>query len=261
MNDTPYSLPEIYETAFSFRDYPKTVDSIIAICAKAGLSKIHSTLELGCGPGQYCREFARRKIQSFGIDLSSEMVSYVKARSADEQIDCTGIEADMRSFKLTSTVQLAVCMMATFEHLLSNDDVIEHFASVADNLTKDGLYLIELSHPRDFLTGKSSTRNDWTIEKDGRKVTTVWGAEGSLFDPLTEISEVRVTYTVEHDGRQQLHESTTRTRHYSAGLIHALVSLSGRFAIAAMYGDLDVNQPFDNSDKSWRMVLVLRKLN
>ena len=82
MNDTPYSLPEIYEIAFSFRDYPKTVDSIIAICAKAGLTRIESAIELGCGPGQYCREFARRKIQSYGIDLSSEMVSYVKARSA-----------------------------------------------------------------------------------------------------------------------------------------------------------------------------------
>ncbi|MDF1545326.1 MAG: class I SAM-dependent methyltransferase [bacterium] len=268
MNDNVYSLAEAYEIAFSFRDYPQACDFVLEAANLAGMENCDSMLELGCGPGQYCREFAARGIKSFGLDLSPEMLTYLEQQANEAELDCTPINGDMRNFKLESEVSLAICMMATPEHMLTNRDMVDHLNAVADNLIEDGIYLMEFSHPKDFLTLDSSTGNQWTQERDGISVTTHWGEKdrqdeptnsiGDL-DPLTEISDVTVSYEIERNGEKKRHLFRTQTRSYTAGLMRALIELSGRFKIANMYGDLDINQPFDNSKKSWRMIFVLRK--
>ena len=186
------------------------------------------------------------------------MLAYLDQLCKDEELTCKAVRADMRSFHLPRPVDLAVCMMSTFCHLLTNQDTVDHFHAVADNLTERGMYLIELPHPRDMFAAGNSSENHWTIDKDGLKVTTDWGSESKL-DPLTEVEDVTVRYTVESEDGTETYEGHTRSRHISAGLIRALIENSGRFKIAAMYGDLKLEQPFDDSKKSWRMILVLRK--
>ena len=268
MIDRTYSLPGIYEIAFSFRDYPQACDFIAEAANLAGSKQIGSMLELGCGPGQYCLEFAKRGIKACGLDLSEEMTSHVRHLAESKKLNCSVILNDMRDFQLGEPVDLAVCMMATPEHLLTNRDMLDHLNSVADGLSDDGIYIMEMSHPRDFLTPSSSTQNHWTMESGETKVTTYWGENSRKdadvrhlgdIDPLTEISDVKVRYIVEKHGKTTEHQFETQTRAYTAGLMRALIELSGRFKIANMYGDLDVNQPFDNTDKSWRMIFVLKK--
>jgi len=258
MQESPYSLPEIYEIAFSFRDYPKSVDFICEAATAAGLDSINSMIELGCGPGQYCLEFARRGISAVGLDSSPEMIAYVGRKAESEKIPCRAIEEDFTSFTLAEPVDLAVCMMETFEHNLTNRDAVANLTAVADNLTENGLFLIELSHPRDFLTSYQSANSKWTMERDGIKVDTDWAAVGEP-DPLTETTDIKVTYTVTENEKTQVYCTPSKMRNYTAGLIRALVDLSGRFKIATMYGDLDMNRPFDMHKNSWRMILVLRK--
>jgi len=258
MNDSPYSLPQIYELAFSFRDYPQAVDFLIAASGAAGLSKIGSMVELGCGPGQYCREFARRGATSFGVDLSQEMVAYTQQCCKDENLPCEIIKADMRAFSLPATVDLAVCMMATFHLMPTNDDIISHFGAVADCLTPGGLYIVELSHPKDIYRPESCAGNQWTMEDNYCSVTTDWASD-SVLDPLSELRNGTVTFKIKHPTRTETHSSTESWREISVGLIHALVAWSGRFRIVATYGDLDLSVPFDTDPKAWRMVLVLQK--
>lgn len=256
---SPYILPEIYEIAFSFRDYPQSIDFITLAAQKAGLSKIKSMVELGCGPGQYCREFARRSIKAYGVDISPEMVAYTKSKCQEEKLDCTVIEADFCHFTLKQPVDLAVCMMATFGYLLSNDEIINHFHTVADNLTENGIYLIELPHPRDIYNPHRDIKNYvWDMEKDGIKVHTDWGSDG-VFDPITEIDSATVKISYERKGDKGSIESPDYMRRLGANVFHSLVKLSDRFEIFSTYGNLNINQPFDNSKNSWRMIPVLRK--
>ena len=258
MNDSPYSLPQIYELAFSFRDYPKAVDFLIAASEAAGLPKIGAMVELGCGPGQYCREFARRGTASFGVDLSDDMVAYTRQCCRDENLPCEIIEADMRAFGLPAPVDLAVCMMATFHLMLTNDDIVAHLNAVADNLTPGGLYIAELSHPKDIYRPESCADNRWTMEDNYCSVTTDWASD-SILDPITEVRNGTVTFKIKHPTRTETHSFSESWREISVGLIHALVELSGRFRIVATYGDLDLNVPFDTDKKAWRMVLILQK--
>jgi len=258
MEKSPYDHPELYELAFSWRDYGKAVDFISAAAGLAGTAAISSMVELGCGPGQYCREFARRGVTAYGVDSSPEMALYAQRYYDDEKLPGYILEADMRSFRLERKVDLAVCMMATFTHLLTNRDILDHFTAVADNLRDDGLYLLELPHPRDSFDTDKSTRDVWEMEKDGAILSIDWCSDAA-FDPITEINRGTVRFKLEKDGRVDSFESPDESRRMTFGNLRALLELSGRFHIAAIYGDLDVNVPFDNARKAWRMVLVLRK--
>ncbi len=258
MNRNPYEKPELYEFAFSWRDYVKAVDFLIEAARLAGKSPIKSTVELGCGPGQYCREFARRGILSYGLDLSPEMALYAQKYYDDEKLPGYIIEGDMRDFRLEQKVDLACCMMATFSHLLTNRDIVDHLNAVADNLNDLGLYIIELPHPRDAFDTVKSTQDVWEMENETGKLTTDWCSDG-VFDPLTETDRGTVKFRLEKNGLVEQFESPSEARRITFGALRALLDLSGRFHIASMYGDLDVNIPFDNAKAAWRLVMVLRK--
>ncbi|MEA3297282.1 MAG: class I SAM-dependent methyltransferase [candidate division Zixibacteria bacterium] len=258
MLNNPYQLPELYELAFSWRDYTKAVDFITEAAKRAGLPAIGSMVELGCGPGQYCREFARRGITSYGVDLSPEMALYAQKLYDDENLPGYVLESDFRNFKLEKPVDLAICMMATFNLLLTNNDVVDHFNSVADNLTEGGIYLIELPHPRDTFRMGSCSEDKWEMEKDDLKLSIDWSSN-SVFDPAMEVDHTTVRLTTEKNGITQIFESPEDAHRLGLGHLKALIELSGRFRIVEIYGDLDINQTFDKTKKSWRLIPVLQK--
>jgi SAM-dependent methyltransferase len=254
----PYEHPELYEWAFSWRDYGKAADFITEAAKLAGYAEIKSMVELGCGPGQYCREFSRRGVTAYGVDISPEMALYAQRIYDDEKLPGHILEADMCDFRLEQKVDVACCMMATFNHLLTNRDIVDHLNAVAENLREDGLYILELPHPRDTYDTGKSTQDVWEMEKDGAKLSIDWCSDG-VFDPLTETDNGTVKFTLEKEGVLKNYEAPSESRRLGFGALRALLDLSGRFHIAAMYGDLDVNIPFDNAKAAWRLVLVLRK--
>ncbi len=258
MSQHPYERPELYELAFAWRDYGQSIDFLSEASRLAGLASVKSMVELGCGPAQYAREFARRGIESFGVDLAPEMALYAQKIFDEESLPGYILEADMRDFNLEHPVDLTVCMMATFGLLLTNDDVVSHFRAVARNLPTGGMYIIELPHPRDVYGVGSSTKNVWEMEKDGGKLSIDWSSDPD-FDPITEVSTGDVIMTWEHDGTSDKHIAPEQFRQYSLGTLKALIDLAGGLEIAGIYGDLKVDVPFDNTKKSWRMVTVLRK--
>jgi SAM-dependent methyltransferase len=258
MGNDLYSLPEIYELAFSFRDYTEAVDFLIGAAKRAGLTEITSMVEYGCGPGQYCREFARRGVQSLGIDLSPEMVLYANLRADAADLPCEIVEGDMRTLVLDHPVDFACCMMATFGYLYTNDDVLTHLKTAAKNLKTAGIYVIELPHPKGLFGIEETTHDQWEMEGDGIKLSIDW-CNDARFDPLTEIDTGTVKFSWEQGGESLSHEAIDSTRRIPKGLIDALVQQSGCFEIVERYGDVKLDQPFDNTKKSWRMVLVLRK--
>lgn len=260
MAQSPYSRPQIYELAFGFRDYSLAVDFLTEAAARAGLREITSVLELGCGPAQYAREFARRGIKATGVDLSKEMVTYAATMSAREMLPCRIIQADMRSFVLSKKADLAVCMIATICLLLTNDDMVKHLQCVADNLTSGGLYIVEMPHPCDIFSGESEggAQNQWVVEEDGIKIATDWGSDAEM-DFVNEINTGTVKYTVTQNDKTETFENREQWRDIPFGLMKALIDLSGRFELIDSYGDLDIKKPFNNEKTSWRMLLVLRE--
>jgi hypothetical protein len=97
-------------------------------------------------------------------------------------------------------------------------------AATARHTRPGGLFVLEMSHPADFLTTGSHTKAEWEMHRDDLTVHVRWGASTDPFDPITQ---------------------------------GAVVCLSDEWEVVARHGDLSPDQPFDNSAASWRMVHVL----
>lgn len=260
MEQNPYQRPELYELAFKWRDYKQAVDFISEAAARTGISEITSMVELGCGPGQYCREFAHRGITAYGVDISPEMVLYTQDLFDKNKLPGYILEADFRDFSLEKPVDLAICMMATFNYLLTGDDIVRHFRSVARNLKENGVYLIELPHPRDIYDPEKGAQDVWEMEDNGTHLSIDWCSDGKL-DPITEIDSGTVRIKITKDGATNEMVSPERSHRIGMGHLRTLLELSGVFEIADTYGDLNINQPLDNTKKSWRWLLVLKKIS
>lgn len=256
MSSSPYQLPDLYERAFAWRDYGESVDFIVRAAALAGLDHIGTMVELGCGPAQYAREFGWRGITAYGVDSCPEMALHAQKYFDDEDLPGYILESDMRDFRLEHPVDLAICMMATFGLLLTNQDILDNFAATARALRDGGIYLLELPHPKDVFASDSSKENKWEMEDGALKID--WASDAT-FDPIAEVATGTVRFTETQESTGHTYEARESWRGLTMGVLRALIELSDCFKIAGMYGDLDMSVPFDNSSKAWRLVLVLRK--
>ncbi len=255
-----YTLPEIYDIAFDFRDIPQEVDFLLEIAGTYLGRKVASTIELACGPGYHVREMARRGLVAAGLDLEPKMVSYTRGLAQKENLTCDVIEGDMRSFTCDRKYDLAYCVMASFAQLQTNQDILDHFHCVADLLVDGGIYIISTAHPRDFFAeGLESAKINWTMTRDYVTVETSWGGDKQLFDPLTEIDDIVVSFTVTTPLGTTRYEFPDRYRRCSIMTFDALLRLSNRFDLVDVYGALDKKLKMSNDSACWRFVPVLKK--
>jgi hypothetical protein len=131
--------------------------------------------------------------------------------------------------------------------------------TVARNLTPGGLYLMEANHPRDIFRVGKSLKNEWTSERDDIRVHFRWGNENNPFDPITQLTSIQVNLAVARDGREKKYQFTNVDRALTYHEFQLLIARSEVFDIPTWLGVLDVNQPFDNSKQSVRMMPVLRR--
>jgi SAM-dependent methyltransferase len=259
---SPYSLPQIYDIAFDFRDVKGECDFLQNVAQEHLGRPVRSALELACGPSYHTRELARRGVISHGLDNSPEMVAYAKQLIAREKLSSEIIRDDMRAFESFEQYDLCYILIASFAHLLTNRDILDNLNAVADLLTDNGLYIISTAHPRDFYGPDSPSDHDqsWTSSRDGITVTTHWGGTNQQFDPLTEVDDVVISFTVETNSQTTRHDFPEKLRRLSFQTFQALVQQSGRFALVDMYGDFDRSVKISNDPASVRFIPALQKL-
>jgi SAM-dependent methyltransferase len=255
-----YKLAGYYDIAFGFRNVPAECDCLDELARRHGGSAPRSFLELAAGPARHALEFARRGIRVTALDSVPGMVDYAlaAARTQNTPIDC--VCADMVDFRLPQTYDLAALLMDSSSYLLDNEAVLRHLGCVADHLTPGGLYVIEMTHPRDAFRVGTSTHDNWDTERDGVKVSVAWGTEDDVFDPITQITEVTVTMRYESPEGSGMVTDRAPQRCFTANELRALITASGRFELAALLGAMDVTVPLSNEKAAWRMVPVLRKI-
>lgn len=218
-------------------------------------------MDIAAGPASNAIEMAKRGIKSFAIDYSSEMLAYGAQKAKESNVSLTYLQGDMRNFELTDRVDLAAIFMDSTSYLLTNEDVIKHFQSVARVLNKDGLYLLEMSHPRDIFSVGKSASTDWTEKQDDIEVSVEWGKASDHFDPIRQIRMVtaKLKYKTPDDEGEIVDQSEQRC--FTFNEIAALVKASGYFEMVDVIGSLKPGVKFSNDKTCWRMIPVLRKLN
>lgn len=243
-----YDHPWAYELACSFRDVPAEVDALLDWAGEAG-----DVLELAAGPAEHAREFARRGVLATALDLSPAMCAY--AREQGRGLPLEVVEADMTAFRLDRRYDLVITMLDSTAHLMTLDAFVAYLRRVAEHLARDGLAVIEMSHPRDRLGDTPSVSSAWTVDRDGVRARVRWGGPPDRLDPVTQVVDDHVTIAIEGG---DVIEGVVPYRFWTATELEAAIRLAGGLSVVARYGDFDAAVGLDSPD-AWRMITLLRR--
>jgi ubiquinone/menaquinone biosynthesis C-methylase UbiE len=113
---------------------------LLAILNLLGSLRGKSLIDIGCGPGTYSVEFAKRGANVLGIDLSQKMLDKARNNAKIADVKLTLQKVDARLIPcLDNSFDIAVIILT-----ILNDKIIEEAARV---LKLGGLLLISDTHP------------------------------------------------------------------------------------------------------------------
>ncbi len=254
-----YAKAKYYDVAFTFKNVPEENQTILDTFRRHNNRDAKSFLDIGAGPASNAVEMAQRGLKSFALDYSPEMVAYGIEKAKLWEVAIKYLQGDMRNFELPESVDLAAIFMDSTSYLITNDDVINHLRSVAKSLKKDGLYLLEMSHPRDVFSVGKSASTEWTEKQDDIEVSVKWGDESDIFDPIKQTTMVTATLKFKTPLEHGEIVDRSEQRCFTFNEIDALVRASGCFEMIDVIGSLKPGVAFSNEKACWRMIPVLRR--
>ncbi|MFB4318697.1 class I SAM-dependent methyltransferase [Actinomadura sp. 21ATH] len=255
-----YDDPWAYQLACSFRAVPPEVDALLGWCARHRRSPgpVRRVLELAAGPAEHAVEFARRGVAATALDIHPAMCAYAAERAAAAGVELEVVQEDMTDFALGRRFDLVVTMLDSTSHLMTLDAFTAHLDRAAEHLDGDGLYIVEMAHPRDRLGAEPSVSGGWTVERADARATVRWGEPTDLLDPVTQVSDDHVTMVIEEgEGPARVLRDVVPYRFWSATEVDAAVRLSGALEPVARYGDFGEVAVTD--PEAWRMITVFRR--
>lgn len=253
-----YRRASYYDIAFS-RDVSREVEFILDEFQRLAGRPLSSILDLACGPGYHARLFAKKGVRAVGLDLRPEMTEFGRHHAEAEGVAIEWIAQDMRHFTLAQPVDAIITMYDSVDCLLTIDDMVNHFRTVARNLVPGGIYLFEMTHPRDC--------SPWDYghffyegERNGTKVRIDWAVNGGArVDSFSQVSEVETRMTVVENGRTEVFHDVAKERFTMPQEFISMIRLAGGLDVVDCYGDFRRDQRLDNSPASRRMIFLLRK--
>jgi len=252
-----YQHVAYYDLIFE-RDVSREVDFVIAAYRHYAGREPQATLEVACGPGYHTRAFARCGLRAIGLDLNGAMIALARRKDTAEGVHATWIEADMRHIQLDEPVDVAFCMFDGLDALLSNKDLVQHLRAIAASLTDRGLYIVDLTHPREC-SFWHYTPFYYAGQRDGISVEIQWATNNPHYDLATSVAHVELEMRIKEHGQEWVVHDSAKERLLLPQEISLLAELSGSLQVAGWYGDFDLNQPLDDSPASRRMIAILQK--
>mmetsp|Transcript_16341 Transcript_16341/g.45547 ORF Transcript_16341/g.45547 Transcript_16341/m.45547 type:complete len:351 (-) Transcript_16341:209-1261(-) len=206
-----YDHPDLYDCAFSYRDFVEEAGFLKDLFkTNTGGQELTSVLDFGCGTGRHILELAAAGVACRGVDLNQQMLDFAADLAKQKGVPLRLEQGDMRSYVLAEgekPVDMALIMMGTLQHMLSNDDAIKAVGGAKDAVRSGGLIVLECAHPYDLWDGTLVTNSEEYLEvwdgdtADGGKLYVQWGTEGDPFDALTQVLERTVTVTKTKEGK------------------------------------------------------------
>jgi SAM-dependent methyltransferase len=122
-----------------------SADTTIAVSFLKELARDGPALELGIGTGRVAIPLAEAGVQVHGIDSSEAMLTKLKAKPGADQIQVT--RGSFAEFSLQTRFQLVYVVFNTFFGLLTQEEQVSCFHSVARHLAPDGAFAMQAFVP------------------------------------------------------------------------------------------------------------------
>lgn len=133
-----------YDLLYRDKDYDRECDQIEQIIRDNHRGPVTSILDLGCGTGNHSIRLAQRGYTVTGVDRSSEMLDIARQKSKDNNMDCSFIQSDIRTFNNKQKFDVVIMMFAVLGYLTENEDIEAALKTVKDNLNPGGLFICDV---------------------------------------------------------------------------------------------------------------------
>ena len=253
-----YDQPQYWDLAF--RDETRLeADFVDAVAAKYCKFPVKKVLEPGCGGGRLVVELAKRGYDVTGFDLSTPAIKYLSRRLNRRGLKATVFHGDMITQRKTPPVDLAICPMNTFRHLLSEGDARRHLESIAGSLRRGGIYVLGFHLLPPDIDPESTER--WSARHGGTRVAFSLKVLDSNRRKRIETIRFRLTVTTGDPPQQRMrYEDDFPLRMYTAAQFRRLLKSVPSFQLLDVYDFwYDIDDPLKLDNEITDTVFVLRK--
>ena len=244
MNDYQ-TLSAYYDRLMPQADNEARADYLLALFARFGESP-RSVLDLACGTGEMTKTLAKRGLDMTGVDGSEEML----AEAADKVMGFTPevllLKQDMRALDLRDTVDGAICLQDSLNHLLKTADLQAVFDRLRLFVAPGGLVLFDLNTP--FKHREILGNHDFVLETEG--LVCNWQ---NLYTEKTATVDMQLDFFEEQpDGCYVRTTDFVRERAYSLKTIRHILE-KAEFSLCAVFADGTFESPAADCER-WMLV-------
>lgn len=252
-----YSYPEYCEIAYNW-NRASECDFIEECIRRYSSIKVNSILDIACGTGIHLREFARRGHRVLGLDKSKEMSEFVNKKARLEGFDIRCVCSDMKNFQLNTKYECAICLLDSFRYLLSDNDILSHFKSVARALKAGGLYILDFWMPKD--EGAIEWEDvRWTEADKDILVDATYRQHSDTFNPKDKTFEDELVFKVSGLKFNSVINGRAKTRALFFGEFKRLIGASEVFDYIAKFYNFDIDLKEGYNIKPLRTVIILKR--
>nr|MBN2276734.1 class I SAM-dependent methyltransferase [candidate division Zixibacteria bacterium] len=218
----------------------ETVDKIIRLLNPEPELKV---LDLCCGVGRHCIEFARRGFTVTGVDRTTSYLEKAGKRAIWEGLEIDFVREDMRLFRRESAFNLAVNLFTSFGFFEDPEDDRRVAENIYHSLKPGGVFLLEMMGKE--INARIFQPRGWN------KVDDVYILEER--EVIDGYGGIKMKWIIIKD--EKINELELIVRLYSAAELKRLLTGCG-FNRVDIYGGLD-GSPYDHQAK--RMAAVAHK--
>lgn len=240
----PYNhFAQHYDILMQNVDYDSRAEYVLNLFKKYD-RKPTLLLDLACGTGEFSKRFAAQNIDIIGVDPSYEMLNFAREKLPNALFLAQSAE----SLDLFGTVDGAVCLMDSLNHIINYDDFKKSVSNVALFLEKDRLFIFDVNTVYKHKTLLSD--NTFVIEDES--VFCTWQNDTDE-SGLTEIT--LDFFSVTDDGKYERFCDEFSERAYSdTEILEALKDAN--LELVAVFDDMSENAPKSDAE---RVFYVTRK--
>ena len=204
-------------------------------------------------------ELASRGYDVTGFDLSTPAIKYLSRRLNRRGLKATVFHGDMITQRKTPPIDLAICPMNTFRHLLSEFDARSHLESIAGSLRRGGIYVLGFHLLPPDIDPESTER--WSARHAGTRVAFSLKVLDSNRRKRIETIRFRLTVTTgDPPQRRMRYEDDFPLRMYTAAQFRRLLKSVPAFQLLDVYDFwYDIDDPLKLDNEITDTVFVLRK--
>jgi SAM-dependent methyltransferase len=229
------------EFGFDARDPEHTEMEARFIAGALDLKEGDRILDLCCGIGRHSLELSAMGYDVLGIDLTKAYIECAQSQSAEENLDCEFIVADMRDIPFQNEFDAAFNFFTSWGYY-TDEENLEVLRQVRKALKNGGRFLIEVMN-RDWII-REFLPLDVSVIEDKKLI------QYRNFDPEKSMLEAEYIY---FEGRKIVKHDTVDLRIYSLHEIFDMFRKAGLRPITKWGNNL--GRPFD-FEKSNRCVVL-----